>query len=180
MFLIESQIKQYLDGEAAALATFLGDENDRVKFARWKSQVAKQVEVVPYKTLPVAKEVDKALDAGRIKVKQKQCYDNSFWTSFSVGSGINYCEGIASKFIPIDHAWNSYQGKYFDLTDEIALKDHKGFDEHVVLIELSSDEVLQFAQDLDHSGPFALAYFYKNVLKKWNKKIIKSMKMVFD
>lgn len=180
MFLIESQIKQYLDSEAAALATFLGDEHDRVKFARWKSQVAKPVEVVPYKTLPVAKEINDAIKQGRIKIKQKMCYDNSFWTSNTLRSGVNYCEGVASRFLPIDHAWNSYQGKYFDLTDEIALKDYDGFDEHVILLELSSNEVLDFVDDLGHSGPFALAYFYKNVLKKWDKKIIKSMRMVFD
>jgi len=186
--LLESQLKRYLDGEAAMLSQMLDAENDQLKFARWKSEVAKPIKVVSYKTLPIAEDIDDKIKSKVIKVKTKECYDNSFWTAYSAGSGIKYCEGIASRYIPLDHAWNSSNGKYFDLTAEVALGDYykknniegdPTFDEYILLIELTSSEIRSFASELGHSGPYALAYFYKNVLKKWDKKIIRSLKTVF-
>ena len=185
--LLESQLKQYLDAEAVMLSKVLDAENDQLKFARWKSEVAKPVEVVSYKTLPVAKNINKELKSNFLKIKTKLCYDNSFWTAYSNSAEVKYCEGVASRYIPLDHAWNSSRGKYFDLTAEIALgeyykkqgiKDESGFNEYILLIELSRDEIQEFSLALGHSGPFALAYFYKNVLKKWDKKTIKGLKSV--
>jgi hypothetical protein len=176
--LLESALKQYLADEAQMLANVLDSENDALKFSRWKSETATPVEIVPYASLPIASEVDSEIKRGILKIKMKQCYDNSFWTAVNVKEAM-YCEGLASKYIPIDHAWNSYEGSAFDLTGEIALKDFGSFDEHAQLIELSKDEAMEYAMALGHSGPFSLAYFYRVVLKKWNKKTISALKRMF-
>lgn len=186
--LLESQLKRYLDGEAVMLSKMLDAENDQLKFARWKAEVAKPIKVVPYKTVPAAKSIQDLLKSKMLKIKTKECYNNSFYTAYSGGSDIKYCEGIASRYIPLDHAWNSSGGKYFDLTAEVALGDYykknniegdPTFDEYILLIELTSSEAKDFALELGHSGPYALAYFYKNILKKWDKKTIKALKTVF-
>jgi hypothetical protein len=175
--LFESVIKKYLADEAQMLASMLDSENDAAKFSKWKSDTATPVEVVSYSGLPIAKSINSNIRQGILQIRPKMCYDNSFWTASAI-KDVKYCEGIAHKHIPIDHAWNSYKGSAFDLTGEIALKSYAAFDEHAMLIELSSEETMEMASTLKHSGPYALAYFYKHVLKKWDRKTIAALKRI--
>jgi hypothetical protein len=46
------------------------------------------------------------------------------------------------------------------------------------LLRLSDEEVCEFTDEIGTSGPFSIAYYYKNVLKKWDKKTIKQVKLL--
>lgn len=123
------------------------------EFYSWRKESLQPIEIVPYKTLPIAKQIEEGLQRGTLKNEPQKCFNNSFWAAMTI-PGVTYIEGYFKEVAEFEHAWCCYQGQYFDLTVE---------DEYAYLkkIELNRDELLSFAKELKISGPFLFHYFKK-------------------
>lgn len=76
--------------------------------------------------------------------KQKMCFKDAWNTADLLDSfGVKYCEGFLMFMgIPIEHAFNSINGKYFDVTRELAGQDDVTDSSYVVLKEYTAEEAL--------------------------------------
>lgn len=97
----------------------------------------------------------------------KACYLNASHLALNV-PGCIYVEGIVSfNGIPIDHAWNKINGKYFDSTYDIALEGHTPFDEYLAIIELDKDELKKYQkQGSEYESLISKVYRDKYEIKK--------------
>lgn len=62
-----------------------------------------------------------SLEEPYVDIRAKECFRNATLVTLS-NPDIKYCLGYSFNLIPFEHAWNSYQGKYFDLTNEEIIK----------------------------------------------------------
>lgn len=81
--------------------------------------------------------IDKIIN--RIQPEMKGCYQNAYRLCdriFDVRYTIKYCVGYMNYHgIPIEHAWNSVNGKYIDITKEFALQKPLDEDTYVLIAE---------------------------------------------
>ncbi len=79
---------------------------------------AKEVKPVSYKELPhgARKKVERFIRRRAPRIKE--CYYNASILSLEYPE-FRYVEGLAHRFIPVHHAWNSYKGVHFDITYEL-------------------------------------------------------------
>lgn len=59
-----------------------------------------------------------------VKPKQKQCYKNAHMLTALFPDRVQYVEGYMTIYngaLPVEHAWNKVDGKYVDITLEMAL-----------------------------------------------------------
>ena len=79
-----------------------------------------------------------------INPQAKACYENAWklCDRFGYDHDIIYCEGYLDfKGIPIEHAFNKVDGKYVDITSELALHNNLKDDGYVVVGEFDTETV---------------------------------------
>jgi hypothetical protein len=109
------------------------DEDDK-KFYQWQFDNALDVAITHFDKIGL--KVDDYWLYDHIHINR--CYDNAKST-FDIHPDIKYIEGfIIIGSMPIQHAWNSYKGKHFDLTSHLHL-DNKVHN-YVKVIELTLEE----------------------------------------
>ena len=84
------------------------------EFYEWEKKVSKEIKIEPVESVfpKCTKEWI------RKNAKIKNCFQNSAQV-LNLDPEIKYVEGICMVMgnkIPIEHAWNSYKGRYFDIT----------------------------------------------------------------
>lgn len=106
-----------------------------------------------------------------IHPKPKSCYENAYklCDRFSFNKhNIKYCEGYMNLYgLPIDHAFNLVDGKYVDITQELALN-NKIENTYVVIGEYNVDEVRQVLLQNEYYGDIYNTIFlnkYKENIK---------------
>lgn len=82
----------------------------------------------------------------RVRPQPKMCYENAWKLMdrfyYEGKHDIKYCEGYLNmKGIPIEHAFNKVDGKYVDVTIELALNNDVKEDTYVVIGEFDEDQV---------------------------------------
>jgi hypothetical protein len=98
-------------------------------------------------------------------LKVKDCYKNAT-TITGIDPEIKYVEGIMMLYgqIPIDHAWNSYKGRYFDATSHLwNPSDEKNI--HYKLIELDYNSLWEILRETKVYGEIPSYLFRKGRLK---------------
>lgn len=129
----------------------LGEEWNKAK------ELLKTVKIEPTKSV-------KGVDLTRIKAKPHSCYLNALAVCM-VNPEVKYVEGyIEVHGVPLDHAWNYYNGVYFDVTEEVIDSELKDCPHRAIMV-LSSPEVMGFAAEKSVSGPY---------LQDWLKKSAES------
>lgn len=89
--------------------------------------------------------LDKFLKRNKNKVSMKACFHNSA-LMMKADPRISYCEGYFSLNmgggLPIEHAWNSFEGFKFDITSELMFEGDigKGTNEYIELYTSSDQE----------------------------------------
>lgn len=133
-------------------------------FWEWQMQVVKPVKCVSYKSIPeLSEKVDSFLEG--FTIKKKECYTNAVHLTWEFPE-IEYVEGIANLIIPLDHAWNCYKGKYFDLTAEILLgKDVTKID-YAQVVKLSLGLVSKYVTKTRVYGGYILQHWLATRKKK--------------
>lgn len=155
----ENSAIHYLSQMAELMASM--QDND---FYTWQMQVAKPVKCVSYKSIPeLSEKVDSFLEG--FTIKKKECYTNAVHLTWEFPE-IEYVEGIANLIIPLDHAWNCYKGKYFDLTAEILLgKDVTKID-YAQVVKLSLGLVSKYVTKTRVYGGYILQHWLATRKKK--------------
>ena len=82
----------------------------------------------------------------RVRPAPKMCYENAYKLcdrfEYEGKHDIKYCEGyINMKGLPIEHAFNKVDGKYVDITIELALNRDPSEDTYVVYCEYDVNKV---------------------------------------
>ncbi len=108
-----------------------------------KVKDANSVDIVPLSEVFTEAEIKEI--KRRIHPQPKCCYENAWKLcdrfEYEGKHEIKYCEGYLNmKGIPIDHAFNCVDGKYVDITIELALGKEIE-DTYVTIGEYSTDEV---------------------------------------
>lgn len=97
---------------------------------------ARSVEVVSVEEVFDQKTIDRIVNY--IRPQLKECYQNAYRLCDRIYDSrydIKYCQGYLNfNGIPIEHAWNSVNGKYIDITKEFAL-DGLDDDSYVLIAE---------------------------------------------
>ncbi len=98
------------------------------------------------------------------RLKVKDCYKNAT-TICGLDPEIKYVEGIMMLWnqIPIEHAWNSYRGRYFDATSHL-WKPSDEKNQHYKLIELDYQELWDILRETGVYGEIPSYLFRKNRL----------------
>ena len=124
---------------------FFANNMSGVQQELYKQKVkdADSVDVVPLSEVFTKEEIKEIIR--RIHPQPKMCYENAWKLcdrfEFEGTHDIKYCEGYLNmKGLPIEHAFNKVDGKYVDITIELALK-QKIEDTYVVLGEYETDDV---------------------------------------
>lgn len=97
-------------------------------------------------------------------LKVKDCYKNAT-TITGLDPDMRYVEGVMMLYgqIPIDHAWNSYKGRYFDATSHLwNPSDEKNL--HYKLIELDYKSLWDILRETGVYGEIPSYLFRKNLL----------------
>jgi len=96
----------------------------------------------------------------RIKAKEHECYLNALACVLQQ-KDIEYVEGyIEVNGVPIDHAWNCWNGLYFDLTEE-KLGTPTSFP-HRQVMKLPGTEAFVFAMSSSRTGPYLFEWLDRN------------------
>ena len=108
-----------------------------------KAKDADSVDVVPLSEVFDEDEIKEIIR--RIHPQPKCCYENAWKLcdrfEFEGKHDIKYCEGYLNmKGLPIEHAFNKVDGKYVDITIELALNKPIE-DTYVVIGEFDTDKV---------------------------------------
>jgi len=131
----------------------------------WEWKIANAEILRHVKTDDIRKEypeIDEYLKNNVHNVRQKECYKNAGELCINV-EGVDYVEGeISFKGIPIEHAWNKIDGKYFDITKDILFPHNSDYAEYVKIIELDVKEYSRFLFKYKHWGGFILEKYLKD------------------
>lgn len=108
-----------------------------------KAKDADSVDLVPLNEVFTEEEIEEI--KRRVHPQPKMCYENSWKLcdrfEYEGKHDIKYCEGYLNmKGLPIEHAFNKVDGKYVDITIELALN-RKIEDTYVVIGEFDTDKV---------------------------------------
>ena len=99
-------------------------------------------------------EIDEWIKNNKVNIVQKQCFRNAGQLCINV-DGVDYVEGeILYHGIPMEHAWNKIDGKYFDITKDILFPHNSDYAEYVKIIELDVKEYSRFLFKYKHWGGF--------------------------
>lgn len=109
-----------------------------------KADDANSVEISPLSEVFTPEEIKEIKK--RVRPKPKMCYENAWKLMdrfyYEGDHEIMYCEGyINMKGFPIEHAFNKVDGKYVDVTVELALNKDPKEDTYVVVGEFDEEQV---------------------------------------
>lgn len=104
---------------------------------------AKPVEISSVYDVFTAEELEKIRTV--IKPEPKHCYKNALLLCLLDRERIRYVEGygLACGVLPAEHAFNVVDGKYVDITWELACEGAVVGNEYIALIEASEEEVFR-------------------------------------
>ena len=93
----------------------------------------------------------------RVQPQPKCCYENAWKLcdrfEYEGKHKIEYCEGYMNyKGLPIEHAFNKVDGKYVDITVELALKRDPKDDTYIVIGEFDTDKVREILLENGYYG----------------------------
>jgi|WetSurSiteA1Bulk_404760.scaffolds.fasta_scaffold148703_2 hypothetical protein len=94
-----------------------------------------------------------------LDVRAKECYRTAVLVAFVV-KGAKYCEGYVVSHIPIEHAWNSYQGHYFDLTSELFFGGDLSND-YSLVVEMNASDAFKYSNKSPIWSPGYSYWFHK-------------------
>jgi hypothetical protein len=141
----------------------LGDKSDpegtQAKYWRWKYKNAKVVKIVSYKELDIAERLESMFEDN---VNLHECYKTALTASIII-NGVDFVSGEASySGVPIDHAWNFYKGKYFDLQQEFGLKGESPFKEYVKILQIDGKTAQKYLSKSNNKcSDFMFVHFAK-------------------
>lgn len=80
-----------------------------------------------------------------VRPAEKNCFADAFRTADLLGQeGVEYCEGYMIVYgIPIEHAFNSYNGSFFDVTREIGGNDDVRKNQYVFLKSWDAESAMR-------------------------------------
>ena len=109
-----------------------------------KAKDADSVEISPLSEVFSPEEIEEIKK--RVHPQPKMCYENAWKLMdrfyYEGNHEITYCEGyINMKGLPIEHAFNKVDGKYVDVTIELALKKNPKEDTYIVIGEFDEEQV---------------------------------------
>jgi len=150
-------------------------EQRQSDYWQWKVDNAKELKHVSTSEIREKyPQIDAYLKNSRHNVVQKECYKNAGQLCTNV-EGVSYVEGeISYHGIPIEHAWNKIDGKYFDITKDVLFSKNSDYAEYVALIELDFKEYSRMILKHKHWGGFV---HEKYVEEKGKKSVLESSKM---
>lgn len=139
-----------------------------------KLKDANSVDVVPLKEVFSDDEI-KEIKKG-VMPKIKSCYENAWKLcdrfQYEDKHDIKYCEGyINFKGLPIEHAFNIIDGKYVDITTELALNKEIE-DTYVVIGEYDTDKVREILLQNGYYGNIYETIFLNKYKENIDKKDI--------
>jgi len=136
------------------------------EYWEWKVQNAKLLKHV--KTNEIRRDypdIDYYLKHHEYDVNFKECFRNAGNMCINV-KNVKYVEGeISYKGIPLDHAWNKIDDKYFDITKDILFPKNSDYAEYVSIIEMNKEEYIKFILKYKHWGGFIAEKFLKEKKK---------------
>jgi len=103
-----------------------------------------------------------------IKPKANQCYLNALAVCME-NSDVEYVEGYMEVHgVPLEHAWNCYKGKHFDITQKfLEEQDRKILDcPHRAIMVVPARKALKYALSSGLSGPFLHLWLSEQHAKK--------------
>ena len=122
----------------------------------------KLVEVVPISEVFTQEEID--IIKKILKPQPKECYRNAtLLTQYFDNHTIEYVEGYSNSIWPIEHAFNKVDGKYIDITYELALGLDVTQEEYASILEVPELEILEYTISEGYYGEY-----YQH---KYNKKL---------
>lgn len=133
-----------VDQQIIEMLKFFAKNSSGVQKAYYEQMVqdANSVDVVPLSEVFTPEEIEEIKKI--VRPKPKMCYENAWKLCDRLGYGnhdIKYCEGYLNmRGFPIEHAFNCVDGKYVDITIELALG-REIEDTYVTIGEYNDDEV---------------------------------------
>lgn len=119
-----------------------------------KAKDADSVDIVPLSEVFSKDEIEQIKKY--VRPQPKMCYENAYKLAdrlYGLGKDIKYVEGyINMKGFPIEHAFNSVDGKYVDCTVELALGRNPQEDTYVKVGEFDLDEVREILLQNEYYG----------------------------
>lgn len=120
-----------------------------------KAADADSVDIVPLSEVFSDEEIEEIKK--RVRPQPKMCYENAWKLMdrfyYEGKHDIKYCEGYLNmKGLPIEHAFNKVDGKYVDVTIELALGKPVDSDTYVVIGEFDEDTVRDILLDNGYYG----------------------------
>ena len=169
---IKSEDKGILD-----MLEFFAKNTSGVQQEMYKQKVkdADSVDVVPLREVFSEEEIDEIKK--RVHPQMKACYENAWKLcdrfEYEGKHEIKYCEGYLNmKGLPIEHAFNCVDGKYVDITVELALN-RPIEDTYITIGEYSTDEVREILIQNEYYGDI-----YNTIFLNKYKENIKNIKAV--
>ena len=141
------------------------------EFYKKMKEDADSVDIVPLKEVFSDEEIKEIKK--RVNPKPKACYENAWKLcdrfEFDGDHDIKYCEGYLNmKGLPIDHAFNKVDGKYVDITIELALN-REIEDTYVVIGEYDTDKVREILLQNGFYGDIYKTIFLNSYKEKIDK-----------
>jgi len=136
---------------------------EQKKFIDWKIANANIVKCV--KTSDIQRrypEIDYYIKTNKRNIKKKECFKNAGKLCTEI-EGVYYVEGEVSLYgVPIKHAWNRIDDKYFDVTIDFIFNNSLPFNEYVKIIEMHTKEYMKFLIEYKHWGGFVSEKYIKD------------------
>lgn len=122
------------------------------EFFEFQRKNAKPVDVVKTKDVLTPAQI-RAIS--RLEIIPKQCYVNAARVA-QIIPGAKYVEGhvMVMNIIPIDHAWNELNGKYFDVTADIALKGNSKMSDYTSVLEFDNKKLGEYMLKTETYGSY--------------------------
>ena len=122
------------------------------EFFEFQRKNAKPVDVLKTKDVLTPSQIR---SINRLDIIPKQCYVNAARVAQMI-PGAKYVEGhvMIMDMIPIDHAWNELNGKYFDVTIDIALKGDSKMSDYTSILEFDNEKLNQYMVKTEKYGPY--------------------------
>lgn len=151
---------------------------EQSKYFQSRVERAKPIEVGLIKDI-LTKEQLKKIE--NFSAETKQCYMNAAKITQTLPE-CKYVEGQVMIFnsLPIEHAWNEIDGKYFDITAELALEGKSEMSDYVSMFELSNKEVLQMMVETEMYGDWYPHYYRTRIRENEVKKALDVIKEGFN
>ena len=156
---VDAGIKQMLEFFAQNMSGV------QAELFKQKAEDADSIDIVPLNEVFTEQEIQEI--KRRLRPQPKMCYENAYklMDRFSYDSNheIEYVEGyINMKGFPIEHAFNKVDGKYVDITIELALGKDPTEDTYVKIGEFDLDTVREILLQNQFYGQIYETIFLNN------------------